>query len=51
MNADFFYEEFKAALKFLGLEWGQKELATVTVADGCLVITYKYLSVRIAIGA
>jgi len=34
VNADDFYEEFKAALKYLDVPWGEKERVTVAVVHG-----------------
>ena len=39
MNAEEFYDEFKAALDFLGLRWGDKDKATIWVRDGYLVLS------------
>lgn len=40
MNADEFYEDFKDALKYLGLSWGQKDLAKVWFEGGSFCLTY-----------
>lgn len=34
LNGDWFYEEFKDALRTLGLNWGEKHLVTIEVKDG-----------------
>ena len=40
MNAEQFYDEYKNCLNFLGVKWGEKELATVSVKEGWVVISY-----------
>jgi len=40
MNAEQFYEEFKSCLQFLDLSWGNKGLATVSIKDGCVVVSH-----------
>ena len=40
MNADEFYEDFKDALKYLGLSWGQKDLAQVWLEGGSFCLAY-----------
>lgn len=40
MNADEFYEDFKDALKYLGLSWGQKDLAQVCFDGGSFCLSY-----------
>jgi len=40
MNANEFYEEFKAALKYLGLTWGLMELATIKIDGEYIVMDY-----------
>jgi hypothetical protein len=34
MNAEDFYEHFKDALKYLGLDWSQMDQAVVSLVDG-----------------
>lgn len=48
MTADVFYEQFKDALKFLGVSWGQMELVTVT-CDGGITFSYDGRSVSLDI--
>ena len=50
MNADDFYEEFKNALDFLGLQGGHKELALVSIKGESIVFSYGTKSARICIG-
>lgn len=40
MNADDFYEDFKDALKYLGLAWGDKHLAQVRLTAGAFCLSY-----------
>jgi hypothetical protein len=40
MNAEDFYEQFKEALKFLGVPWGEKEKVTVTIFDKSIRFAY-----------
>ena len=40
MNAEDFYAEFKSALKYLGLTWGEMELATCKVEGGIFYVSY-----------
>lgn len=49
MNGDQFYEEFKNALKCLGLSWGDMALVQVCVVDQRLAFSFgeKTLSVHI----
>ena len=51
MNADDFYEEFKNSLAFLGLQWGHKELALVSIKGESIVFSYGTKSARICIGS
>ena len=51
MNADDFYEEFKNALDFLGLQGGHKELALVSIKGESIVFSYGTKSARICIGS
>lgn len=37
MNGELFYEEFKNALKFFGLPWGDMDLVTV-YAEGSAIV-------------
>ena len=39
MTADDFYEHFKDALKYLGLDWGQMDEAVVTIVGGKFIMT------------
>lgn len=39
MNAGDFYEHFKDALKYLGVDWGDMEQVTVSIVDGKFVMT------------
>jgi len=39
MNADDFYEHFKDALKYLGLDWGELDQAIVSIVDGKFIMT------------
>jgi hypothetical protein len=47
MNADEFYEGFKDALAYLGLAWGQKDLATVHIEGDRLVVSHGAYSATI----
>ena len=38
MNAEDFYEEFKAALQFLGVPWGEKHTVDMLIVGDCLVL-------------
>lgn len=41
MNAEQFYEDFKAALSYLGLRWGDMGLAQVHLTQtGCVVLVH-----------
>lgn len=51
MTLEALYQDMKDALDFLGLSWGQKELATVTLARDELVISYGGRACRIQIEA
>lgn len=44
MNGEDFYEEFKLALNYLGLKWGEKDKAIVTIDSGRIVFTHKIIS-------
>jgi hypothetical protein len=48
MTADVFYKQFKDALKFLDVPWGQMELVTVT-CDGGITFSYDGKSVSLDI--
>lgn len=50
MNAEDFYAEFKSALNYLGLAWGEKELAICKVAGGIFYVSYadKVASFRVS---
>lgn len=39
MTADDFYEHFKAALKYLDLDWGSMDEAIVTIEGGKFIMT------------
>ena len=39
MNAEDFYEHFKAGLRYLGLSWGEMDQAVVTIINGKFVMT------------
>ena len=47
MNGEDFYEEFKEALKFIGLRWGEKDKATIEIWNGSIVISYGFRKVGI----
>ena len=49
MNADEFYEDFKNTLDFLGLRWGEKHLAKVSVRGDSIIFSYENKSVSIVI--
>lgn len=51
MNAETFYEEFKAALTYLGVSWGDKEQVAVCVDGSKFCMTKGRLSVSIEVGA
>ena len=51
MNAEDFYEEFKQALKFLDVPWGEKELVTVDVRYGRFVMAYDGRDVSFKVSA
>lgn len=51
MDGEAFYEEFKAALYYFGLSWGQKDQVTVFVMDGCLWFRHGTRSVRLELPA
>ena len=40
MLASDFYEEFKDALKYLGLKWGEMDLAQVSVINDKFIMSY-----------
>jgi hypothetical protein len=40
MNADDFYEEFKNALDYLGLKWGEKAVAKVQLRNDAVVLSW-----------
>lgn len=35
-NGDWFYDEFKDALRTLGLNWGEKHLVTIVVKEDAI---------------
>ena len=39
MNADDFYEYFKDALKYLGVDWGSMDEVVVDIVDSKFVMT------------
>ena len=39
MNGADFYEHFKDALKYLGLDWSQMDQAVVRIIDGKFTVT------------
>jgi hypothetical protein len=39
MNAADFYENFKDALKYLGVDWGEMDQVVVNIVDGKFVMT------------
>lgn len=47
MNLEDLYEDIKAAIRFLGVDWDQKELVAVTTLDGCLIFEHGGRSVSI----
>lgn len=49
MTLEALYQDMKDALDFLGLAWGEKELATVTLDRDELVISYGGRSCRVQI--
>lgn len=49
MNAEDFYEEFKAALKHLGTEWGDKESVQVFILGDYFVMSRGKLRVGLSI--
>ena len=49
MNAENFYEEFKEALKYLGVGWGNKNLIEVKIKKDKLVMKYGGKEVHIKI--
>lgn len=48
MNAENFYEEFKEALRYLGVSWGNKHLIEVEIKKGKFVMRYgmKEISIK-----
>lgn len=40
MNAASFYEEFKDAIRFLGLGWGQMGSIEMWIEGSCVVMAY-----------
>ena len=50
MNADQFYDEFNNCLNYLGLKWGEKELATVSIKDGWVVMSYDSRQISFSVG-
>lgn len=40
MNGEEFYQNFKEALAFLGLDWGDKNEMTVKIEDGKIWFTH-----------
>lgn len=49
MNAEEFYEEMKAGLKFLGLAWGEMNLCKVWVDSGTFHMKYGNKTVAIEV--
>lgn len=47
MNAEDFYAELKNALRFFGVEWGNKEAVKITAEKGVIVFSYANLEVRV----
>lgn len=41
MNAELFYENFKTVLKFLEVEWGEKEKIDIKIKDNKLFFIKK----------
>ena len=39
MTADDFYEHFKDALKYLGVDWGSMDEVVVTIVGGKFIMT------------
>ncbi len=40
MNGEVFYESFKDALRYVGLSWGDKHLAVVSIVNTTMHVTY-----------
>lgn len=49
MDGEEFYQEFKNALDYLGVSWGEKEKVQVWVADGLLWLRHGPRTVRLEI--
>lgn len=47
MDAESFYDEFKEALKYLGVSWGSKYLVKVSVENDSIILSYKTKSVML----
>lgn len=51
MNLQIFYEELKAALKFLDLRWGEMEKAEVTIDGDKVCVPHAGREVSFVVGA
>ena len=49
MNGEQFYEEFKAALQYLGLRWADMKLMKVWVEADCLNFSYDNKTLHVPI--
>ena len=47
MNGEEFYAEFKEALRYLGVEWGNKEVVTMKLVPDAIVLHYGHREARI----
>lgn len=48
-NGDWFYDEFKDALRALGLNWGEKHLVTIEAKDGAITFSGNGRSITIEV--
>ena len=48
-NGDWFYDEFKDALRTLGLNWGEKHLVTIEVKGGAITFSGNGRSITIEV--
>jgi hypothetical protein len=48
MNADELYDQIKAALRYFGLDWNEKDKIEVRFENGAIVFVHGKESIRVA---